>query len=210
MKVRNFKVKTITLGLAVLFSVVSKAETTDAFGGLFVEPAVTYEAGSGSINYPGPLSNSSGTSDGFGVGARLGAHLNEAFFLGLDFRYGMPQFKDSSVHYSAKATSTNWGPVIGMQMPNVGMRLWAVYVVDGELNPDRSGGYDVKFRNASGYRIGTGFKVASVSLNVEYKQLKYGKTTLEEIGPFDPNAEFGNVNLENNGWLASVSFPLAL
>lgn len=209
MKVKNFKTQTLAFGLAALFSFGAQAQS-DVFGGLFVEPSVTYETGAGNINYPGPFSNSSGTSDGFGLGAKLGAHLNEAFFLGLDFRYGMPQFKDSSVHYSARATSANWGPVIGMQMPNIGMRLWASYVVDGELNPERSGNFDVRFRNASGYRIGTGFKVASLSLNVEYNQLKYGKTILEQLGPFASDSEFSNVNLENNGWLASVSFPLAL
>lgn len=206
---KHLKTQSLTVAVTFLCSLSLGAQETPR-GGLFIEPAVTYEAGTGNINYPGPLDNSSGTSDGFGVGARLGFHLNEAFFLGFDFRYAIPEFKDSSVNYSAKATSTNLGPVIGMQMPNVGMRLWASYILDGELNPERSGNFDVKFRNATGYRVGAGFKVASVSVNAEYKQIRYGKTTLEQVGPFTGNADFGNVNLDNNGWLASISFPVAL
>lgn len=206
---KQFTTKILGVALTVSCGLALQAQETPR-GGLFLEPAVTYETSSGSITYPGPLGSSSGSSDGFGLGARLGFHLDEAFFLGFDFRYAMPQFKDSTVDYSAKATSTSLGPVIGMQMPNVGMRLWASYVMDGELNPERSGNFDVKFRNANGYRVGAGFKVASVSVNAEYKQVTYGKTIVERAGPLTGQTDLNSMKLGSNGWLASVSFPVAL
>lgn len=184
------------------------AQDNDASAiGLFVEPAVTYETSASSITYPSPLSASSGKIEGFGVGARLGIHLVDVFFAGLDARYSMPQFEDSSTTYSAKAVGHNWGPVVGMQMPIVGLRVWGSYILGGEMNPEKSGSLDVKFSGATGYRVGTGFRIAMVSLNLEYQDLKYGQTTLEQIGPFAVDSNFDNVNLNNKSWIASVSFP---
>ena len=177
--------------------------------GLFVEPSVSFEKGESSINYPG-LSDSSGTSDGFGLGARLGFHLSEVFFAGVDGRYSMVQFKDSSVDYDSKSNSYNIGPVVGMQMPNFGLRLWGAYVMDGELNPEESRGFDVKFENPTGPRIGAAFRLAAMSLDIEYQQLKYDSSTLERAGAFNPNARFDDVKLENNSWIVSLSFPLAM
>ena len=70
-------------------------------GGLFIEPAVTYEMGSGEINFPAPLGTSDGDVFGFGLGARLGFHVSEAFFLGVDARYSMPksEFKHAALGY---------------------------------------------------------------------------------------------------------------
>lgn len=178
--------------------------------GLFLEPSVTYENGNTSINYPSPVSSSSGTSNGFGLGARVGIHLYESFFLGLDGRYSMPQYKDSSVGYNSKSVSTNWAPVIGMQTPIVGLRVWGSYIFAGELNPEKSGDFDVKFDSAQGYRVGAGFRLAIVSLNLEYQNLKYDETTIEQIGPFASNTSLNGVELENKSWIVSVSFPLEL
>lgn len=51
----------------------------------FLEPAITYDSGETDVNYPSPLSNSTGTTSGFGIGARIGFHISEAFFQhGLD------------------------------------------------------------------------------------------------------------------------------
>jgi hemerythrin-like domain-containing protein len=179
-------------------------------GGLFVEPGFTYEAGDTSTNYPSPLSNSTGRLEGFGLSARLGFHINEVFFLAADFRYSMPQYKDSSVTYDAKAIATNWGPVVGLQMPNLGMRIWGTYILAGELNPEKSGAFDVKFQSATGYRVGAGFRIAALSLNLEYQQVKYGQTTLEQLGPFAVSSALSGVNPEIKSWIASISFPLQL
>ena len=191
-------------------SSISLGADSQVMSGLFIEPAITYELAQTSINYPSPLSNSSGSIEGLGLGARLGVHIDEAFFIGMDFRYSMPSFKDSSVHSNSKSISTTWGPVIGMQMPHLGMRVWGSYLVGGELNPEKYNGLDVKFLNARGYLIGTGFRIASISLNLEYQQLKYVSTRLEQIGPFSTSSDFSSVRLSNNSWIASVSFPMAL
>jgi hypothetical protein len=178
-------------------------------GGLFVEPAITYEIGDAAVNYPSPVSSSTGSTAGLGIGGRLGFHLSEAFFIGADGRYSMPQFKDSTADYDAASVSSTWGPVIGVQMPNIGVRVWGTYIMGGELDPDQSGGLDVKFKDAVGYRIGVGFHVSVFSLNLEYQQLTYGSTDLEKIGPFT-SGSFDNVELDNDAWILSASFPLAL
>lgn len=177
-------------------------------GGLFVEPMLTYETGNTAVNYPSPLSDSTGTIVGFGIGAKFGFHISEAFFLALDGRYSMPQFKDSSVTYDAKSVSMNWGPSVGFQMPEVGLRVWGTYIMDGYLDPEKSGNFDVKFQKGTGTRLGAGFRVASLSLNLEYQQMNYTQTDFEQIGPFATTSNSTTMN--NKAWLAGVSFPLEL
>lgn len=180
----------------------------NAQGGLMIEPMLTYEDGDTTTDYPAPLSDSSGEVRGSGFGARLGAHFGEIFFIGLDGRFSTPEFKDSSVGYEATSESTNYGAVLGVQMPIVGLRLWGTGIFSGNLNPESSNGYDFKFDNASGYRLGVGFKFLLVSLNLEYQQIKYGTATLEQAGAFTPGTVFDDVELENKSWIGSVSFPL--
>lgn len=203
----NFR--SLVLPLLILSGPVSVMADSDSLG-LFVEPMVTYELGSTSTNYPSPLRSSSGNIDGLGVGARAGFHFSEVLFAAGDLRYSMPRFDDSSVSYNAKAVATNWGLVVGMQMPTLGLRVWGTYVLGGELNPEASSGLDVKFSRAQGYRIGAGFRVTAVSLNLEYQALRYDSTTLEQLGPFSSGATLDGVVHENKSWLASVSFPLEL
>jgi hypothetical protein len=195
-------------GLIIFCSSVSKAEESTA--GLFIEPAITYETSDALVNYPSPFANTEGTLNGFGLGARVGFHVQSALFLGVDGRYSMPQYKDTHVSYDAKSKSTNWGPVIGIQMPNFGLRIWGTYILGGQLDPDRSGNLNVKFESAAGYRVGVGFRIAVFSANLEYQSLKYDRTNLEQIGPFTSGSQFSNVNLENKSWIASLSFPLQL
>jgi hypothetical protein len=180
-------------------------QTAHADGILF-EPAVTYEMGDTSVNYPSPISSSSGTARGLGFGARVGMHIANVFLLGIDGRYSIPQFKDSSVSYDAPSVSTNWGPTLGFQMPIVGLRVWGTYIAAAELNPDKSGSLDVKFTKGTGYRVGTGFHFILVSVNLEYQQVKYDNTDLENAGPF--TGSFSDVKLENKTWIVSASFPL--
>lgn len=197
--------------LVAIFCSACFSATAMAQAGLFVEPMVTYENGDTETNFPAPFSNSTGKVEGYGVGARLGVHFLESFFVGVDGRYSMPNFKDSSINYSAKATQYNLGPVVGVQMPVLGIRIWGSYIASGELNPDMDGSTDVKYTDGKGSRVGVGFRVAMVSINAEYQQIKYDKTTLEDGGGiFTPGTTFDNVNLENKTWLVSVSFPLEL
>jgi hypothetical protein len=178
-------------------------------GGLFVEPALTYESSSSSIDYGAPLNNSSGSVNGAGLGLRLGGHIMDIMFIGADVRYSRPQFKDSSNNYDATATSINYGVVVGAQMPVLGLRVWGGYVLGGELNPEASGGTDVKFADPKGYRIGAGIHVLMVSVNLEYQELKYDKTTIEQLGGVNTNTSISN-KLQNNSYVVSVSFPMSL
>ena len=205
---KNFKNRfnRIMLGLSIILGLAPKAYANT--GGLFLEPALTYEIGETSTDYPAPLSDSTGKAVGLGIGARLGFHINDALFLALDLRYSMPDFEDSSVNYSAKATSSNWGPVLGIQTPIAGLRIWGSYIMSGELNPDASNGTDMKFTEARGYRIGTGIKATAVSFNLEYEVLKYEKAELEQSAAFPPGTTFDNTDLEKKAWLVSVSFPI--
>lgn len=186
------------------------ANASEPRGGLLIEPAITDERGDGSIISPSPIATSSAAPSGFGLGARIGLHVSKAFFVGMDFRYAMPRFKDLSASYDTRSISINWGPVVGMQMPTMGMRVWGSYIIDGELNPESNGYFDVRFLNASGYRVGSGFRLASVALNIEYQQIKYGQALIEHYDHFLPNANYNNASLENKTWIASLSFPLEL
>lgn len=197
--------KLVTVLLSLSFF--SAAHAISA-AGLFVEPSVTYESGDTDVNYPSPLSNSTGELSGFGVGARIGFHISEVLFVGLDGRYSKPDFSDSSVNYDAESTSTHWGPVVGMQMPIVGLRIWGAYVLNADLDPEKSGSFDVKFNEGKGYRVGAGFRLTAVSLNLEYQNIKYDSATLQQLGPFSSNNAFDNVDLESQLWIASVSFPM--
>jgi hypothetical protein len=178
-------------------------------GGLFVEPFVSYEKGDSDIDYPAPFSNSSGDINGFGVGARLGAHFAEVVFVGLDGRYIRPHFKDSTNGISADASGYNYGAVLGVQTPVVGLRVWGTYVFGGQLDPESDNSVDLKFKDAKGYRVGVGFRIAIVSLNLEYQDLKYDTTVLQALGPFTSGAE-SSIDLKDKAWILSVSFPIEI
>lgn len=179
--------------------------------GFFAEPMVTYNLGSKTTtNWPTPFSDSTGSINGLGVGARVGMHLAEIFFVGADGRYLMPKFKDSSVNYDASATAYNWGVTGGLQTPIAGLRVWGTYIFDGQVDPERSGNIDVKLTKGKGYRIGVGMYVSVVSLNLEYQDLKYDNLNVESIAGVGANANFNSISTEDKAWIASVSFPIAL
>jgi hypothetical protein len=179
-----------------------------ADSGLFVEPGVTYQALSSSIDYPAPFSNSTGKLRGFGIMGRLGFHINDAVFVAADARWAKPRFKDSTNGLDADATYFDIGPVVGVQMPVVGLRVWAGWIATSTLDPEASNGFDYKFSGGNGYRVGAGFHVAVVSLNLEYQHLKYGTTTVENAGPLTGN--YDSIKYNGDGWFLSVSFPIEL
>lgn len=180
-------------------------------GGLFVEPILTYERGDGDVDFPSPINSSESDIDGFGVGARLGFHIFESVFIGADGRYSMPQFKDSSLDQKADAKAWNYGPVVGIQMPTtIGLRVWGGYIMDGVLDPEKDKNVDQKFSDASGYRVGAGIKLGIASLNLEYQDLKYDKTDIDEVGVFTPGYSTNNIELKNQSWILSVSFPISI
>lgn len=177
-------------------------------GGLFVEPAVTYETSKFDVNYPG--TSSDGKTNGFGLGARLGFHVSEVFFAGLDGRYSMLKIEDNNsvFNYDSDGAAYNWGPVVGIQMPDIGLRVWASYIVDARYNPDADGNLDFQFSKGKGYRVGAGFHLSSVSLNLEYQDVNYDRTDAQQLGPF--TGSFDDVELKNKTWIVSVSFPIEI
>lgn len=192
------------------FTTMTTTARAESSGGLFVEPGITYESTDTDINWPAPFTNSTGSVKGYGLMARLGFHINEAFFIALDGRYAKPTFSDSSTNADVSADHSTYGPVVGVQMPNFGLRVWGAYVLGGELNPgEASGGTDYKFEKANGYRVGAGFHLSFVSLNLEYQEIKYD-TTLQSQGGFPLNSQFDNSDLTSKGYVISLSFPAEL
>lgn len=192
-------------GIAVVSFTSYPAQAVSA-GGLFVEPGVTYEKGSTRTDWPLIATDSTGDSNGFGLMARLGFHIADIVLLGADARYSMPNFKDSSVNYSADATQFNWGPMVGVQTPIFGLRVWATYIVGGMLDPKASNSFDVKWEDGTGYRVGAGLRWMMLSFNVEYQTVKYDKMTIENAGGLTLGS-VTSVKPKNDSWIASVSFP---
>ncbi len=200
---KNFK---IACGLAVLTSFSAMAESK---GGLFIEPMLTYESGTSEVKFPSPAGSSDSDIDGFGVGARLGFHIHEAVFLGIDGRYSMPSYKNDDTNIETDATAYNWGPVVGIQMPTtLGLRLWASYIAGAQIDLEKDQGIDLKFKDGSGYRIGGGIKLAAVSLNLEYQEIRYEKTELQDAGFFSGDTR--DIDSENHSLILSVSFPISI
>ncbi len=210
MKTGNiFLVKAAAVLIALSASSTAFAQSRSV-GGLFLEPGLTYERGDTTVDYPAPFQNSTGSLNGFGLMGRLGVHVYDVVFLGLDARYAMPQFKDSSVSYDAEATSFNWGPLVGIQTPLFGLRVWGNYIAGGFVDPKASGSLDVKFEDSTGYRVGAGLHWLMLSINLEYQNLDYGKAILESICGFNANETFGSLKTKKESRILSVSFPLEI
>jgi hypothetical protein len=174
---------------------------------------LTWERGRGDVNYPSPINSTDTELDGFGVGLRFGGHVYNSIFLGVDGRYSMATFKNKSnlLNIDTDAKAWNAGPVVGIQMPTaIALRVWAGWIVAGEVDPDKDKEVDAKFKSGQGYRIGAGVKLGFASLNVEYQNMKYDDTVLQEVGVFTPNATRSDVELSNESMILSVSFPVAI
>ena len=215
LKTSPFKSLTIFVASACAssFMVGSKALAVEGDSGFFLEPGVTYELGKTKTNYNawsnGILGDSTGDANGLGLVGRAGFHINDAFFVALDARYAFLTFKDSSNNLSSDAASYSLAPMVGAQMPNLGLRAWIGYVAAAQLDPKQSGEYDFKFKDGTGFLIGGGFHVGIVSLNLEYKNVKYGSTDFEHL-PLGFSQKDSSVTAEDQSWIASVTFPMAL
>lgn len=193
-------------------------ETTDTTAnrpverGLFLEPMLTYTREESSIeatntaNFGG---DQSADANGIGVGLRVGGHVGESFFLGLDGRYSRLELSDSA-YGNAEGDSYNIGPVVGLQMPTLlGLRVWGTYVLAGEFDPETgNGGLNVRFEQPEGWRVGAGIKLASMSLNVEYQDLSFDRTDIQSLGTVGTAAT--DVDFDLDGYTFSLSFPLEL
>lgn len=185
------------------------ALAADSKGGLFVEPVLTYETGDADVNFPSPFGSTDSEISGFGVGARLGFHVAEIVFLGVDGRYSMLSYKNDDTNIDTDATAYNLGPVVGIQMPtDFGLRVWGGLVMAGSMDVEKDQRIDLKFKDASGYRVGAGIKLASVSLNLEYQEIEYDETENQDGGVFSGNTN--NIDQEYQAYILSVSFPLSI
>lgn len=201
----------LLLALSLIFIGTSTAFSQENPGGIFIEPAITYESGSGDINLPGPFSNSESDLDGFGLGARFGFHVYESVFLGVDGRYSFLTFKENKINMDTDAKAWNVGPVIGIQMPtDLGIRVWGSYILAGEVDPDKDKEVDLKFKSGNGFRLGVGVKLLMVSVNAEYQKIKYDETRVQSLAVFDSGSTIDNVSLDNESVVLSVSFPVLI
>ena len=195
---------------AMMFTFIGVAKA-DELAGFFVEPMLTYERGRGDVNFPSPINSQETELDGFGVGARFGGHVWETIFLGLDARYSVPTFKSEGLNQDVDAKAWNVGPMVGAQMPfPIGLRAWGSLILAGEVDPDMGANVNEKFKSGLGFRLGAGFKVAFVSLNIEYQKIKYDKTEIQDVGVFAVNSSRDDIELDNDSMILSVSFPLAI
>jgi len=179
-------------------------------GGFFVEPLFQLSRQDSSIETSQlGFSDTSGNTQGWGAGLKLGAHVSEIFFIGVDGRYDKLKLTDSS-YGEATGDAYNIGPTIGLATPILGIRVMGTYVAAGEYNPQAgSNNVDLKFRDPYGWRLGAGIHILAVSLNLEYQDLKYRTTDVESFGPFPVNTAT-NVDYENKGYQLSLSFPIEL
>ena len=181
-------------------------------GGLFIEPILQTSRGDSTIKtsqLPFVSQDTSGTTDGYGVGLKLGVHLSEILFLGVDGRYAKTEVKDST-YETAKGDEYNYGPTAGIQMPILGLRLMGTYVAGGQYDPAAgASGVDLRFRDPTGWRFGAGIHILSVSLNLEYEDLTYNTTDIQSFGSLPINTA-SSVDYENKGYMLSLSFPIEL
>lgn len=189
------------------------SETTEAeprkAGGFYIEPGIFGSSGDTDLKTSSVGSDNTGTSRGFGADLKLGGHVGEILFLGADARYERSRIEDAS-YANADTNTYNWGPVVGVQAPFFGMRLWGTYVVDGIADPDSGAqGVDLKFKDPYGWRVGAGVRFMAVSVNLEYEDLTYRTTEVQSVG--DVGVGFNsNVDYAQRGVGLSVSFPIQL
>ncbi|MDO9182808.1 MAG: hypothetical protein Q7U04_10390 [Bacteriovorax sp.] len=182
-----------------------------AESGVFIEPMATYETGSGDVSFPSPINSSDSKVKGFGVGARMGAQVWQTVFAGVDARYSMPNFKDTTLNQDIKSKAWNAGPMVGIQMPTpVGLRLWGSWILAAQLDPDQDKSVDEEFKGGNGFRIGGGFRVGLVSLNAEYQYIKYDDTEIQQAGVFTPGYTTSDIVLKNKSFIFSISIPIGI
>ena len=194
--------------IAICFASVLTVPAFAADSGLFVEPMLTYENGEADVDFPSPFGSSKSEIDGFGLGTRFGFHFANSIFVGVDGRYSKPTYKNDDTDVNSDATSYNVGPMVGFQMPTtLGIRVFGSLIMSGQMDVEEENDIDFKFKDASGYRIGAGIKIALVSLNLEYQNIKYDKT---EASGSNWSGSSDNIEQENRSYVFSVSFPIFL
>lgn len=181
-------------------------------GGMFIEPMLLLSQEDNSIKtsqLPVINQDTSGDSRGYGFGLRFGVHASEVFLLAIDGRYSRERTKDS-FYGEANSSVYNVAPMVGVQTPLFGVRLMAGYVVSGENDPEAGdNGFNLKFKEANGWRVGAGVHVAAVAINLEYQDLNYNSTEIESVGSLSLDRTT-NIDANSRGYTLSLSFPIEL
>jgi hypothetical protein len=180
-------------------------------GGLYIEPMLSAIREDSSINSAAfGVANSTGTTEGYGVGLRLGGHVSEILFLGVDGRYA--KMTQNDAFYDKTASDVyNVAPMIGLQTPVWGIRILAGYVLLGENNPGANNqGVNLKFSEARGWRLGAGLHAGPVGINLEYQNLSYNNTEIQSVGNVATSGSLSGVNETTKGYALSLSFPVEL
>lgn len=178
-------------------------------GGLFLEPSLIYEQGKGEIDFKS-IAQPDGDLKGWGLGLRFGGHVSDTLFLAVDTMYSEPEFTDENGNFDYDLKSWLAGITLGLQTPVAGLRVWGSYIPFGEIKLDGRGSNDsnIKYKEPQMWKVGAGFRVSVVSINLEYLSGDYTKLEVENAGSLLTGDYKGDATRES--WLASVSFPLAL
>ncbi len=177
-------------------------------GGLFLEPSIYVESGTGQFTSSTGIINFDGKLEGYGVGVKGGVHFADIWFGGLDIMYSMPKFTESNGRFSSNTKNILVGVVTGVQMPIVGLRVWGGFIPYGTLDQDKDRGLQMKFSNPSLFKLGAGMHVSMLSINLEYMWGKYGKSEITNDG--SNFATFADAEAKQNVFMLGVSFPLML
>lgn len=196
------------IALAVMFiSSTSFAQSSD--GGLFLEPSVIYEQGKGEIDFKS-VAQPDGDLKGWGLGLRFGGHVSDILFLAIDTTYSKPEFTDENGDFDYDLKSWLAGVTLGAQTPVAGLRVWGSYIPLGEITLDGRDANDtnIKYKKPQMWKVGAGFRVSMVSINLEYLSGKYDTLEVKNAGTLLSGDYSGDA--KRDSWLASVSFPLSL
>lgn len=192
--------------MKLLFCILVSFYALSAQAGLMLEPALTYEKSDNTLSLPAPLSSSTGSGSGVGLALKAGWDFGEWIYLAADAMLSSPNFKNSSVDYDADASSNLYAGILGVKLP-LGIRAWGGYVFDGALDPKSSNGYDVSFKKANGLKLGAGFKILFISLNLEYMDLQYDDSHVDMIAGVSTDIKLDQ-KFKNKVYVFSVSLPV--
>ncbi len=191
-------INSLMIVLVTVASASAVALERERGGGFFLEPALTVE--SSTTNVAAADENITN----YGLGLRLGGHFSDIFFYGIDGRYSRPKYEATSGE-SAEADEYDVGATLGAQTPLWGLRLWGTYLIEGSVDPQAAAGVDRRFSGLDGYRVGAGFRIAAVGVNLEYEEARYDDVTIN--GTVAP----GTADLDGSarGLIGSISFPIS-
>ena len=98
-------------------------------------------------------------------------------------------FVGVSANYSSGPSYSNYGPVVGIQLPN--LRVWGGMSQGRTMDLKRDYVMDSKISGINGKRVGLGIKlVGDLSLDLEYQTID------------------GEQSVQNNSYIMSLSAPL--